>query len=84
MAGRETDICTLSQLGLALTAVTVAVTGPLLSNRLHVAVHRPVESVVHVRFELLLNRSTMRTVTDALDTAYPFELRTIFTRAMAL
>lgn len=73
-----------SQVGLAVTAVTVAVTGPLLSERLHVTVHRPVESVVQLRFDVLLNRSTMRTVTDAPDTAVPLELRTILTRAAAL
>ena len=60
----ETDLWTLITI-VALTAVTVAVTGPLLSERPQVTVQRPVESVVQLRFVELLNRSTIRTVTDA-------------------
>lgn len=84
MAGSDTDCCAPSQMGFAVTAVTVAVTGPLLSERLQVPVQRPVESVVHERLDELPKRSTMRMVTAAPFTAVPVELRMIFTRAAAL
>ena len=72
------------QVGDEVTEVTVAVTGPLESDRVHVTEHRPVESVVHVRVTELLNRSTILTVMLAPFTARPVSVRTIFTLAMAL
>ena len=82
--GRDTDTCAPSQVGFEVTLVTVAVTGPLLSLRLHVTVHRPVESVEQFRVDVLPKRSTIRIVTLAFRTAAPVEFRTILTRAAAL
>lgn len=71
-------------MGLAVTAVTVAVTGDRLSERLQVTEQRPVESVLQVLVVDDPWLSTMRMVTPAPDTAVPVEFRTIFTRAVAL
>jgi hypothetical protein len=70
--------------GLELTEVTVATTGERQSARFQVTWQRPVEPVVQERVDTEPLSSTIRIVTPAFDTALPFELRTIFTRAMAL
>jgi len=70
-SGRSTEAWTPSHCGLALTFVTVAVTGDSLSSRFHVTVHRPVESVVQLRVRTVPSSSTIRIVTDALLMAAP-------------
>ncbi len=73
-----------SQVGLALTLVTVAVTGDRLSGRFQVTVQRPVESVVQVLVVVLPLSSTIRMVTVALLIAAKVRLLRIRTRALAL
>jgi hypothetical protein len=74
----------LSQVGEAVTPVTVARTGARLSGRFQVTLQRPVEPVTQDRVEVDPALSTRRNVTVALATALPFWLLRIRTRAMAL
>ena len=73
----------MSQAGVAVTAVTAAVTGARLSARVHVSWHRPSVPVVHVWVFVELALSVIRIVTFAPLMASPVWLETIFTRTVA-